>query len=450
MRIPIAKRLAAMFAVAALVVFFCSAVALRHALEVALERQQSEELEIRQAVLEHMIYRRANAADWALVHEKLGAVAPADGSARYWVFSDDPRFRYGDMADAARWLAAPDGFGRLELDGRAMKTRLRTIPANGERPAVRFMAGLDGAPFAQTLQRFTIGLVVISAVAMLLVALLGYWVSRIGLRPVSRLSAEANTLSPSNLAQRLGDRALPPELADLVVSFNGALARVESAYRQLEGFNADVAHELRTPLTNLIGQTQVALARDRDKAEFEDVLQSNLEELERLRSIVNDMLFLTKADRGCRATELVDVSLREEAEKTLEYLDPVLEEERLRVEIVGDARARIEKRLFHRALANLIQNAAQHAPPDTVIAVAIEPGEDRCRVSVANCGTPIERRHLERLFERFYRADLARSNSDEHHGLGLAIVRAIALMHGGEVFADSGEGLNTFGFTMVG
>lgn len=450
MKIAIAKRLAAMFAVAALAVFVCSAVALRHALAVALERQQSEELEIRQVVLEHMIRKRTNAADWALVRDKLDAVAPADGSARYWVFSDDPRFGHGELPDAARWRAAPDGFDRLALDGRSMKTLLRTIPANGDRPAVRFMAGLDSAPFAQTLQRFTITLVAISAVAMGLVTLLGYWVSRIGLRPVSRLCAEANALRPSNLAQRLSERALPPELADLVASFNGALARVESAYRQLEGFNADVAHELRTPLTNLIGQTQVALARDRDKAEFEDVLQSNLEELERLRSIVNDMLFLTKADRGGVATELADASLREEAEKTLEYLDPVLEEEGLRVEIAGDARVRIEKRLFHRALANLIQNAAQHAPPGTVIEVAIEHRGGRCRVSVANRGDPIASHHLERLFERFYRADLARSNSDEHHGLGLAIVRAIALMHGGEVFADSGDGLNTFGFTMAG
>jgi two-component system heavy metal sensor histidine kinase CusS len=94
------------------------------------------------------------------------------------------------------------------------------------------------------------------------------------------------------------------ELEDLTVAFNGALGRLEDAWQQLEGFNADVAHELRTPLANLIGGTQVALSRPRSAAEFQETLQSNLEELERLRSIVNDMLFLARADQGEAATGL--------------------------------------------------------------------------------------------------------------------------------------------------
>jgi two-component system heavy metal sensor histidine kinase CusS len=95
----------------------------------------------------------------------------------------------------------------------------------------------------------------------------------------------------------------------LADAFNGALERIEQAYTQLEAFNADVAHELRTPLANLIGETQVALARERSAGEFKDVLQSNLEELDRIRSIVNDMLFLARSDQGEAATARVPASV---------------------------------------------------------------------------------------------------------------------------------------------
>ncbi|KAG0928296.1 hypothetical protein G6F31_017766 [Rhizopus arrhizus] len=100
---------------------------------------------------------------------------------------------------------------------------------------------------------------------------------------------------------------LPVELEDLATSFNGALARLEDAYNQLEAFNADVAHEMRTPLTNLIGQTQVALSRRRSSDDLQEVLQSNLEELDRLRAMINDMLFLARADRGELAADLAPV-----------------------------------------------------------------------------------------------------------------------------------------------
>ncbi|MQK21740.1 HAMP domain-containing protein, partial [Escherichia coli] len=149
-----------------------------------------------------------------------------------------------------------------------------------------------------------------------IVALLGYVVSRIGLRPVGMLSKQAQHLAPVDHGQRLDTRALPEELQQLASSFNGVLARQEVAWRQLESFNADVAHQLRTPLTNLIGQTQLGLSRRRSPDELEELLGSNLEELERMTSIVNDMLFLSHAHAGEHASQLTRVSLREETLKT--------------------------------------------------------------------------------------------------------------------------------------
>ena len=160
----------------------------------------------------------------------------------------------------------------------------------------------------KTLGDFTSTLVGMSIAGTLLVALLGYFIARLGLFPVRRLSAQAHGLAPGNSGQRLRTRHLPAEIKDMAVSFNGVLERQEVAWRQLESFNADVAHELRTPLTNLVGQTQLGLAVGKDVHEFKELLQSNLEELERMTSIINDMLFLSHAQVGRMAMDLSPVS----------------------------------------------------------------------------------------------------------------------------------------------
>src|SRR5471032_2659203 len=288
-----------------------------------------------------------------------------------------------------------------------------------------------------------IALISLAAIGILLASALGYWAARIGLRPLASLSLEAQKLAPPKLTGRLQLSPLPPELSQFVNSFNSTLDRVEQAYSRLESFNADVAHELRSPLTNLIGQTQVALTRGRSAEHYFEVLQSNLEELERLRSIINDMLFLASADQGSKATKLTSTSLADEVATTLEYLDFILED--AQVQVRGDAQVSIEIAHLRRALINLLSNAVQHTEPGQVIEVRIVVEEHQVSIGVANPGSPIASEHLSRLFERFYRVDASRSNSGNNHGLGLAIVKAIALMHGGDVFVRSDHGMNTFG-----
>jgi two-component system heavy metal sensor histidine kinase CusS len=276
---------------------------------------------------------------------------------------------------------------------------------------------------------------------------LGYYIAKLGLRPVERVRLEAQTLTPERLSQRLEQAKLPHELSELVTSFNGALDRLERAYQQLEAFNADVAHELRTPIANLIGQTQVTLARERGTNELKDVLHSNLEEMERLRAIVNDMLFLARADRGEIAPHRVEVSLAKETERTVEFLELLLEEASMCVQVEGDVRARIETSLLGRAVTNLIQNAIEHSVRGSRIVVRLSRSEGSAQIAVSNPGS-IPKEALPKLFDRFYRADPARSGSGDNHGLGLAIVKAVATMHGGKVFALSASGVTTIGFTV--
>jgi len=452
MKVSIARRLALMFALAAILITSTSAVLLRCSLKQSLDEQMHNELILRHSVLDPLLSKYESPEDWVGVHQKLDTLTPTDERVLYWVLSDDSNYSYGGaMPDGQARSQQPDGFSVMDMPDHhcPMVLLTKTIPAMGSRPELRFIVGLDSTPFMGTLGNFTKALIFVSALGIALAALLGYWVSRLGLRPVRRLSNQANSLPPGDSKQRLETEALPSELQELAVSFNGALARQEAAWCQLEGFNANVAHELRTPLTNLIGQTQVALAHDRDLNELQDLLQSNLEELERMGTIVNDMLFLAGAESGQRATELSDVSLYEEASKTVEYLEPVLFDKHLSVVIEGDMRARIDRRLFHRSLANLLQNAARYADPGSTITVSLVSNGMQAEVSVSNVGEPIDSEHLERLFERFYRADAARARSDAHHGLGLSIVRAVASMHGGRVFARSEAGCNTFGFSLT-
>jgi two-component system heavy metal sensor histidine kinase CusS len=449
----IALRLAAMFALATLLVFGLISFALHHVLEKALDHHQIEQITTKYQMMEYMISRVHSADHWDRVTDKLDSMSPANGSTRYWVWSEDQRFRYGkEIPEVAAALHGPTGLGEIAQPGRTdpMKIEVGDIPANEERPAVRFIVGIDSAPYFNTRNSFRLALLVLSTVGALVVTAFGLMIARLGLKPLTKLSQEAGEVSPKNLSQRLQLQQLPTELTQLGAAFNGALDRLESAYQQLEAFNADVTHELRTPLANLIGQTQVALSRERTAPQLVEVLQSNLEELERLRAIVNDMLFLSRADQGERASRLTQVSIAAEVNKTVEFLDYIMDEAGVSVRVQGDAEAQIETSLFRRAVTNLLHNAIQHtqAKAEIVVDVSAE-AELGVRIAVSNPGDAIPTEHLPRLFDRFYRVDSARAKSWESHGLGLSIVKAIAEMHNGSVFALSRDGFNVIGFCVM-
>ncbi|MEJ8826488.1 heavy metal sensor histidine kinase [Variovorax humicola] len=449
MKKSIAVRLALMFAAAALVGFALIGGALHRVLAGELERHQQGQISARLEDMSYML-QHGRAVDLGQrIQEKLDTLGAADTHTRSWMWSEDPSYRFGeDMPQIAADQQA-DVEVMVGSPARRMRVRALSMPASGTRPAVRFIAGVDAEPFNITLRTFETAVLVLTLLGTALSAALGYWIARIGLAPVQRLSADAQRIGPDNRAQRLQLPALPGELADLGASFNAALDRLDVAYRQLATFSDDVAHELRTPLANLIGQTQVALARERNADALREVLQSDLEELERLRAIVADMLFLARAEQGVRARDLVASSIAQEVGKTIEFLDLLLDEAGMTVQVEGDAVAPIQTSLFRRALTNLLQNAIQHSRPGSHVRVRITQGERSAEVAFSNPSAPIEADHLPRLFDRFYRVDTSRRNSGENHGLGLAIVKAVAVMHNGTVFARSEGGMTTVGFSVA-
>ncbi|UZW59091.1 heavy metal sensor histidine kinase [Lysobacter enzymogenes] len=459
--LPIARRLAAMFAGAALLVFALVGIALYQVLQTQIVRYQHAELETKLRYVAGSVNACELRERWHKVEDKVDSLVSSDRSTKVWAWSDSALFRIGAGAppvEAARG-AADRGMGRLWLADSDAPYRVlaQTIPAKGERPPVRIWVAIDSQPYRAALRSFAFALVALGLGGAALVALLGHWIAQVGLRPLQRLSSDAQRLSPSNLSQRLQPTDLPPELGRVAGAFNGALDRLEAAYTRLEAFNADVAHELRTPLTNLMGQTQVALQRPREAQRLTEVLTSNLEELERMRGIVNDMLFLSRAGQGDIALDRVCVPLAAEVAKTGEFLEYLLEEAGMRLRIDGAADAWIDTSLFRRAMTNLLHNAVQHATPGSEIVVEVRCGEavpgdcgSGASVAVRNEGKCVEPQHLARMFDRFYRVDEAREHRGErHHGLGLSIVKAIASLHGGNVFANSGEGRTTVGFSLA-
>ncbi|MEN5092016.1 heavy metal sensor histidine kinase [Pseudomonas protegens] len=444
----IALRLSGLFTLVALLIFLLIGGALYQQVDKGLGLLPEAELDARYSVLESALNRYGTPEHWAKINAKLKLLSEEDKRIRFWAVSGDPGYEYGNPDPQIRAFAqGPLGMRDLILSDHPYPLRVLVsqLPAKEQRPALRFLIAIDTDTFHQTQHQLLIALIGLAIVGVLLASALGYWVARIGLKPLIKLSQEAQRLAPPRLSGRLQLSPLPPELSQFVNSFNSTLERVEQAYSRLESFNADVAHELRSPLTNLIGQTQVALTRGRSAEHYFEVLQSNLEELERLRSIVNDMLFLASADQGSKATKLTSTSLATEVATTLDYLDFILEDAQVRVEVQGDAQVRIEIAHLRRALINLLSNAVQHTAAGEVIQVRIEVQEQQVAIAVSNPGQGIASEHLPRLFERFYRVDASRSNSGANHGLGLAIVKAIALMHGGDVFVRSDRGINTFG-----
>lgn len=308
---------------------------------------------------------------------------------------------------------------------------------------------IDVQQDVRILRSLAVFLLVATLVGGIIAGALGAAAVRHGLKPLRLITRQTEQISSGRLSDRLALTQPVSELQPWVEQFNSLMDRMETSYMQLEAFNADVAHELRTPLTSLIGKTEIALTRQRSVLELSDTLESNLEELHRVAALVNDMLFLSRADRGARARLGVPLSLRSVVTQVLDFHEAAAAEHGLKLGVAGDLQLPVDEPLFKRALSNLLSNATRYALPHSTIRVVLDEHQGSSRVMVENEGTGVPPEHLPRLFDRFYRADPSRSDSEAHHGLGLAIVAAIARMHGGHVFASAQAGITCVGFTVA-
>jgi len=440
----ISKRLARTLALLMLAALGMASAIIYWATAMRLQDAQQDTLVDKTRVLSEFVRGACTQGGEAELLDKLKVFAPVRAGTQLWLqradgsvlFSEpaNPEHRYrigNDIRVPAPEMPGGEVIGRLEID---------------VTHDTRMLKGL-----AVTLVIATLGCAALTGMGI-------RWLVVRDLRPLADLAAQTRAISPRRLDQRLRLAAPAEELQPWIEQFNALMERLERAYAQLEGFNADVAHELRTPLATLIGETEVALSRERSVESLRDTLASNLEEMQRLSAMVNDMLFLSNADRGAVARRGQPVSLADLARQVAEFHECTLDEAGLRLDVVGDATVAVDEPLVKRALSNLLGNATRYAAPGSTVQVQIAAeaaaeaaSAAEVEVVVRNRGQAIEPQQLPRLFDRFFRGDESRccEGREQHHGLGLAIVAAIARMHAGRTLARSHDGVTEVGFTVA-
>ncbi len=281
----------------------------------------------------------------------------------------------------------------------------------------------------------------------LLLVLAGYAVSARALAPLKRIVGAAREVTPTHLSARLPTHPpWPRELAELVQVFNAMLARLEDAFDRLSRFSADLAHELRTPLSNMSGALEVCLLREREGKDYRSVLESNLEECRRLGALINNLLFMARVERADEAIRVATFDGREACAWVVVQQTQAATSRGLAINVVGATRITADPVLFRQALTNLVANAILHsgAGPGSAIRIELEADAGCSVVRVVDHGAGIDAVHLPHLFDRFYRADPARTRGHgQGTGLGLSIVKTIVDLHGGTVAIRSARGEGT-------
>jgi two-component system heavy metal sensor histidine kinase CusS len=266
-------------------------------------------------------------------------------------------------------------------------------------------------------------------------------VTRRGLRPLAEMTRAVRRVGPQHLYERLGDAGWPSELQPLARGFDEMLDRLEDSFTRLSQFSADLAHELRTPVANIRGEAEVALTRTRSAEEYRAVIESNVAECERLSQMIDSLLFLARAEAPEREVEKKCFEGRVAIENIASYYEAMAEERGVKIAYEGAAEVCADPILFGRAVSNLVANALRFTPEGGSVRITLLSAADATEVAVSNTGAGIPREHLPRIFDRFYRVDPSRSS--EGTGLGLALVKSIAVLHGGTATASSEPGRGT-------
>jgi two-component system heavy metal sensor histidine kinase CusS len=219
------------------------------------------------------------------------------------------------------------------------------------------------------------------------------------------------------------------------------LDRLEDSFTRLSQFSADIAHELRTPLANIRGEAEVALARPRSPGEYETVIESSIAECQRLSGIIDNLLFLARAEAAESKVNYACFDGRAALEKIAAYNEAIAEERHLTISCEGTGEVYADPVLFGRAVSNLVDNAVHFTVDGGRVSISLQTNSEGAEITVADTGCGIPAEHLPRIFDRFYRVDPSRSS--EGTGLGLALVKSIADLHGGTVSVESKLGRGT-------
>jgi two-component system heavy metal sensor histidine kinase CusS len=330
-------------------------------------------------------------------------------------------------------------------DGKSYLLVSAWVPAGRARKQRRLVQlALDMTQEDAVIANFGREAAIVVALGILLSAVAGVTVARIGMRPLADITRATQSIHPAQLHERLDATQWPQELVSLASAFDEMLSRLEDSFARLSQFSADLAHELRTPINNLMGEVEVALSRDRSVDEYRRILESNLEECSRVSRLTERLLFLARAESPETTIRAKRFDARKEIDAVCGFHHAVAQEQGVDIVCRGNETLHADPVLFRQAISNLLSNALRYSPRGGKVIISITHDDHRwIEVAVSDSGSGIEPEHLPKLFDRFYCADRSRSRHPHGSGLGLAIVKSIVSLHGGEATVTSTVGKGT-------
>jgi heavy metal sensor kinase len=268
----------------------------------------------------------------------------------------------------------------------------------------------------------------------------GYVLARRGLTPIDHLAADARRITADRLHERLSVPNQQDEIGRLAAVINDTFARLESSFEQLRRFTADASHELRTPLSVIRGMGEVGLGETRTPAQYKEVIGGMLEEVDRLSNLVDTLLRLSYGDAGTVRLSRESVDLGQLVRDVASSLGILAEERHQHLDVIASDGVRVtaDRLVLREAITNVIDNAIKYSPPQSRIDVRVEATPTGAVLTVLDQGPGIPAEYRERIFDRFFRVDEARSREDGGMGLGLAIAKWAVEVNGGRIHVDNG------------
>lgn len=381
-----------------------------------------------------------------LLRDELRALHGGERAA-YWVRVIDPAGKtVAETPGMSRWLPSelfPRAASGKPVDYRTGGRLFSLVSATEETKGERYLIQVaqDRSEDEEFMMEFGFLVAGVLTVGIFAAAIIAVTVTRRGLRPLAAMTGSLKRVGPNRLHERVPPAEWPRELQPVAVAFDEMLDRLEDSFTRLSQFSADLAHELRTPLANIRGEAEVALARPRSPNEYETVIESSVAECARLSGIIDNLLFLARAEAAESRVQLSLFDGRAAIEKIASYNESIADERQLTITCQGQGEVYADAVLFGRAVSNLVDNAVRFTPDGGAITISIAPHSDGAEITVDDAGCGVAAAHLPRLFDRFYRVDPSRSS--EGTGLGLALVKSIAELHGGSVAISSEPGKGT-------
>lgn len=274
----------------------------------------------------------------------------------------------------------------------------------------------------------------------------GIVISRKALAPVNDISGTIDSISESNLSERIDVEHVPKELRIMALSFNRTVERLEAAFVRQNQFAADASHELRTPLSVILSQSEIALRKKRTEEEYRTALSAVMETAQKMSATVRKLLTLNRlqADNGALRLEALDLGaiLVESAR----LLSPLAEHKRVRLQLMqtaGQLPVQGDRAALLELFTNLLDNAIKYNVPEGKVQISVRKEKDFILCEITDTGIGIPDGDQEKVFDRFYRVDQSRSKEIEGSGLGLSICKEIMKLHGGRIEIKSGKGMGT-------